>query len=361
MQDIEFWIPPLSFVLAGYFLGKLFERFVLNRVSRLARRTSSRFDDILVASLGKNLTLWFVITGVYAATQNLGLEMSEVLFVNRILLIVIAASVTLVVSRLAVGYVNLYAMKARGVLPSTTIFSNLTRLIVLVVGALVVLQTLGISITPILTALGVGGLAVALALQNTLSNLFAGVQIITSGQVRPGDFVRIDSGEEGFVVDVAWRNTTIRQLSNSMVIVPNSYLASTRVINFNQPDEEQAVLVDIGVSYDSNLEQVEQVTAEVALVLMKSVAGGIPDFQPFIRYHSFGESSINFTTILRARQYVDQYLLKHEFIKRLHARFAEERIEIPFPIRTLHLKNSGAGGGHSADPTIERDSSTVAR
>jgi len=245
-----------------------------------------------------------------------------------------------VTGRFAVQYVNLYAARVRGVLPSTTIVANVTRTLVFIVGGLVVLQTLGVSITPILTALGVGGLAVALALQDTLSNLFSGLQIIGSGQVKPGDFIRLESGEEGFVADVTWRNTTIRQLSNNMVIVPNSHLASSRVTNFDQPDKSQAVLVQVGVAYDSDLQRVEQLTAEVGRDVMKSVSGGVAEFDPFVRFHTFGDSSIDFTVILRGGQFVDQYLIKHEFIKRLHARYKEEGIEIPFPIRTVLLKKT---------------------
>jgi small-conductance mechanosensitive channel len=173
----------------------------------------------------------------------------------------------------------------------------LTKLFVYLIGSLIILQTLNISITPILTALGVGGLAVALALQDTLSNLFSGLQIIASKQVRPGDYVKLESGEEGYVTDITWRNTAIRALPNNMVIVPNSKLASTLVTNYYQPE-----------------------------------------FEPFIRYHTFADFSVNFSVILRAGEFTDQFMVKHEFIKRLHERYQQEGIEIPFPIRTLQFR-----------------------
>jgi small-conductance mechanosensitive channel len=237
-----------------------------------------------------------------------------------------------------VGYVHLYTTRFRTALPSTTIFSNVTRLLVIVTGVLITLQTLGISITPILTALGVGGLAVALAMQDTLSNLFAGLQIIGSGQVKPGEFIKLDSGEEGFVVDVAWRNTTIRELSNNMIIVPNARLAASQIRNFDQPGKELAILVQVGVSYASDLANVESVTIDVARQVMRSVPGGVPGFEPFIRFHTFSDFSIDFTVIMRGTEFVDQYLIKHEFIKRLHERYKAESIEIPFPVRTVRIE-----------------------
>jgi small-conductance mechanosensitive channel len=124
-------------------------------------------------------------------------------------------------------------------------------------------------------------------------------------------------------------------LPNNTVLVPNAKLAQAIVINYHLPDKELAVLVNVGVDYESDLEQVERVTCDVARDVMRTVPGGVPQFEPFIRYHTFGESSIDFTVILRASEFVDQYLVKHEFVKRLHQRYRHEGIAIPFPIRTL--------------------------
>lgn len=342
------WLLPGGFVLGGYLAGRIFERVILGWLKRIAEITPWEGDDILIGSLGRTTTLWFSLLGFYGAVITLPLRSDISGFLTKVLLIAFIASGTFLLGRLAVSYVNLYSKRMQGVLPSTTIFSNLTRALVYVIGLLVILQSMGISITPILTALGVGGLAVALALQDTLSNLFSGLQIIASGQVRPGDFIRLDSGEEGYVADVTWKNTTIRELPNNMVIVPNAQLASSRVRNYYQPDKELAVLAQVGVSYDSDLKRVEQVTIEVAREVMTQVPGGVPDFQPFIRYHTFADFSINFTVIMRGKEFVDQHLIRHEFVKRLHERYSREGIEIPFPIRTIHMKSGEHANGDRA-------------
>ena len=185
-----------------------------------------------------------------------------------------------------------------GVAGSATIFVNITRVVVLAMGFLVVLQTLGISIAPLLTALGVGGLAVALALQDTLANLFAGVHILASKTIQPGDYIRLSSGEEGYVVDINWRNTTVRQLSNNLVIIPNAQLAGTNMTNFNRPEQQMTLLVQVGVGYDSDLDHVERVTTEVVAEVMTEIAGAVPDHEPAVRFHTFGDSRISFTVIL---------------------------------------------------------------
>jgi small-conductance mechanosensitive channel len=337
-------VLPLGLLIGGLFLGIIFEKIVLKKLRKIALKTKWVGDEIIIKSLHGTTTLFFVLAGIYGAIFNLPLSANLSNFLQKVLLVVIIFSATLVLAKIAVGFVNLYAVKAKEILPSTTIFANLTRLLVFLIGILVILQSLGISITPILTALGVGGLAVALALQDTLTNLFSGLHIIVSRQIRPGDYVKLDTGEEGYVTDISWRNAIIRELPNNRIIIPNSKLASAIVRNYYLPEKEMAVLVQVGVSYDSNLEKVEKVTIEVAKEVMKEVPGGVPEFEPFIRYHTFADFSINFTVILRAKEFVDQYLIKHEFVKRLHKQYNKEGIVIPFPIRTVYLSGQDMQG-----------------
>jgi small-conductance mechanosensitive channel len=183
--------------------------------------------------------------------------------------------------------------------------------------------------------------AVALGLQETMTNLFAGIHVTLARNLRVGHFVKLESGEEGFIDDIGWRTTRIRMLPNAIVVVPNSRLAQSVVTNYDLPSRDMAVLVQVGVHYASDLEHVERVTCEVGADVMRTVSGGVTEFEPFIRYHTFGESSINFSVILRGREFTDQFLIKHEFIKRLHERYQQEGIEIPFPIRTIHIKKEG--------------------
>lgn len=210
---------------------------------------------------------------------------------------------------------------------------------------LIFLDTVGVSITPLIASLGVGSVAIAFALQETLSNLFSGLYLMADNPIRVGDFVKIESGEEGYVTSIGWRTSHIQTLPNNLVIVPNSRLSSHIIMNYSLPDNEIAVLLDVGVSYNSDLDFVEKVTIEVATDVMKTVTGAIAMFEPFIRYKNFADSSINFTVIMRAKGYVDQFLVKHEFIKKLHKRFQNEGIVIPYPIRTLQIEKSKSTDG----------------
>lgn len=162
--------------------------------------------------------------------------------------------------------------------------------------------------------------------------------MIASGQVKPGHYLKLSSGEEGYVTDITWRYTTIRALPNNTIIVPNSKLASAIVTNYNIPDEEISTSVEVGVGYGSDLDKVERVTIEVAREVMKEVKGGVPEFEPVVRYGKFGDSSINFNVVLRSKEFADQNAVKHELIKKLHKRYSAEGIEIPYPVRTIFMK-----------------------
>jgi small-conductance mechanosensitive channel len=347
-QKIIPWILPLSLIAGGLLIGLFVDKFVLARLKKITSRTRWAGDEIVIVALRGMPVIWFSLIGIQAALLSLPLGPRWLNLLQQTLLVVAILSVTVVIGRIAVDFVKLYVGRIEGVFPSTSIFTNLTRLLVFLIGALVILQSLNISITPMLTALGVGGLAVALALQPTLSNLFSGLQIIASRQVKPGDYVKLDTGEEGYVTDITWRNTSIRALSNNMIVVPNSKIASAIVTNYYQPEKEMAVLAQVGVSYRSDLEKVEQVTIAVAKEIMQEVEGGVAEFEPFIRYNTFAASSIDLTVIMRAREFTDQFLIKHEFIKRLHVRYRKEGIEIPFPIRTVHIREEKI-----SDPALE--------
>lgn len=249
------------------------------------------------------------------------------------------AGLSFVADRLLISLFKRYIQKKPHVTNYKGLVSSFIHLSIVALGTFVFLDSIGISITPLIASLGVGSLAIALALQDTLANFFSGVYLLMDRPIQVGHYIRLDSGEEGYVTHVGARSTRIKLLQNSTVIIPNSKIASALLTNFYLPDRELSVVVPLGVHYDSDLEHVERVVCEIGREVMEAVEGGVKGFQPFVRYNQFADSSINLSVILRAREYVDQYLIKHEFIKRLSKRFNEEGIEIPYPIRNIYFRS----------------------
>ena len=234
-------------------------------------------------------------------------------------------------------YLRNVAMNTATTLDDTLlpIFRRVLPLTVYAIGGLVAIDNLGISISPILAGLGIGGLAVALAVQPTLSNFFAGTYVVTEGELKAGDFIELDGGPSGYVESVGWRSTKIRSRFNNLVIIPNSRMAESIVTNYFSPTPAMNVIVTCGVSYESDLEQVENIALEEAEALVKESTHSIKDMDPFFGFSNFGDSNIDFFIFLQAVDRNGTFILKSQLMKRIHSRFTAEGIEINYPVRKL--------------------------
>jgi len=327
-------------ILLSWLLGIAIRRAVDRLLLNIGQKTGIDLPAVFSKAGRGHVILWLVLAGVAIGANAISLPPKQLQILNSVCLAGGILSITIFTARAAAGALLIYAQKAHLPMPFTSLTQNLVTIIILIVGILWLLSNLGVSITPMLTALGVGSLAVALALQDTMSNFFAGLYILASRQFRPGDFIKLDSGAEGYVVDIGWRATRIRELRNNMIVVPNAKLAQTQITNYHYPEKEMSASVQVGVAYGSDLDKVERVTIDVARNVLRTTPGGVADFEPSIRFHTFGDSSVNFSVTLRVKEYNDKFLLIHEFIKRLHERYQKEGIEIPFPQRIVRITQS---------------------
>lgn len=335
LLKILVFLKPVIVFLVMLIFGYILRKYLFDKLLKWAGKTKTDLDDIVIHAARNPFIIWCVMFGIYFALKTSQLPEDVVNIAGKVLLVLGIISVSIVISNIATAFIKSHSGKIESTMPVTSLTQNIARIIVFTVGILIILNSLGISIAPILATLGVGGLAVALALQDTLSNFFSGFHIIASKQVRIGDYIKLDTGDEGYVTDINWRTTKIQMLANNVVLVPNSKLTQSIITNYYLPSKDLAVLINLGVHYNSDLNKVEKVVTGVAKQVMNDVLGKDFQFDPFIRYHTFADSSIQFTVIMRGKEFVDQYLLKHEFVKKLHERFKEEGIVIPYPIRTV--------------------------
>jgi small-conductance mechanosensitive channel len=304
-----------------------------------AERTETRIDDIIIKSLKTPSLYWCLAIGLYIGAEVSDLSPKYVFYLSRIIHVFVILSITVAVANLSGKIFKNYIQKSNLPIPTTGLAYGILKGTILVIGFLIILSVLGISITPLLTALGVGGLAVALALQDTLANLFAGIHILMERSLRVGDFIKLETGQEGYVEDITWRTTRVRMLPNNIVVIPNSKLSQSVVTNYYLPEKRMSLLIPIGVSYSSDPEKVEQILVEEAKKAVGEIPGLLGDPEPFVRFiPGYGESSLDFTLICQVQEFVDQYLAQHELRKRIFKRFKEEGIEIPFPHRTVYLR-----------------------
>jgi len=331
------WIygPLLSLaaVAALFFI----KRRIFRLVNRLAARTTTRMDDVLLSAMNRPLNLVIIASGLLLLSRLLPLPDDADRAINLGYTACIVAGLVWFTDRLIGSLLDSYATQVSFLGQARSVVQGMVRGLLAGLGILIVLDSMGISITPLIASLGVGSLAVALALQSSLANLFSGMYLLADKAIQPGQFIRLESGEEGWVEAIGWRSTRVRMISNVMLVVPNSKLVESTITNYGLPEEETALRVPVGVHYDSDLAHVERVTIDVARNVVSEIEGAVPGFDPYIRYKEFGDSSINFMVIMHVQAYTQHFLVQHEFIKRLHARYREEGIVIPFPMRTLDI------------------------
>lgn len=260
---------------------------------------------------------------------------------NLVWLVAVAAIVCYTISRLILALMRWYSARAphdtRNALNTVIwpILFRITSIIVFTIGALVVLDIMGIPITPLLAGIGIGGLAIALALSPTIASFIAGTYVVAEGHISEGDYVEIDAERAGFVESVGWRSTVLRSRFNNLIIVPNNLITESIVTNYTTPTPAVTGIVECGVSYDSDLKNVEKVSLEVAQAVIDESDNANKDFEPVCRFFQFADSNINFRVIFQGIDRVAMFAIQHEIIMRLHARFREEGIEINYPVRKL--------------------------
>lgn len=308
-------------------------------LQRWAKKTETKVDDIIIKSFRTPSIFWCLAIGLYIGIEMSDLPKKYTFYFSKTLHVVVILSITIATANLVGKIFRNYVQKLDLPIPTTGLAYGLLKGTILIIGLLIILSTLGISITPLITALGVGGLAVALALQDTLANLFAGIHILMEKSIRVGDFVRLETGQEGYIEDITWRTTRVRMLPNNIVVIPNSKLAQSVVTNYYLPEKRMSLLIPIGVSYSSDPEKVEKILVEEAKKAIGEIPGLLGEPEPFVRFiPGFGESSLDFTLICQVQEFVDQYPVQHELRKRIFKRFKEEGIDIPFPHRTVYLR-----------------------
>lgn len=315
----------------AYVIGLALRDLVVVRLVRIASRTRGDWDDILVSEVRRRVPLWCLLGGLRLSIAYWNLGEVPTGWATRLLFALAVGSVTLAAAGGVTRLVSSYGTRRETALPITSLTQNLARLVVLSLGFVIILDGFNVEVKGLLTLLGVGGLTVALALQEPLSNLFAGLFVTLAGQVRIGDYVKLDTGAEGYVIDFNWRSTRLQMPAGNVVVVPNSKFSQSVVTNFSLPSEDLAVSVDMMVDGASDLDKVERVSVEVARDVMTSVQGGVADFVPVVRFQGLTEGVVRFIVVLRAREIRDQSVVRHQFIKRIHARYETEGIVLPAP------------------------------
>jgi len=328
-------------IVAGIMTGLLLLRKALFSLSRhLAKKTESEIDDLLIEGLEKPSLLLVIALALYISIRLSGLPDTYTPYAIKGMYLSLVLTMTMGIANISGKLLAYFLKKAELPISVSSLLNAVTRTLVYAIGILIMLNYLGVSIAPIVTAMGVGGLAMALALQDTLSNLFAGIHILAEHTIRVGDFIKLETGQEGFVEDISWRTTRVRMVSNNMVIVPNSKLSQSVAMNYYLPERRMVINLPVSVSFDSDIDIVEKALLEEANKSAQEVPGLLSDPAPQVfLVPGFGPSSLDFTLACSIKDVTDQKPVMNELNKRIFKRLKHEGIEIPYPTHIVQMKN----------------------
>jgi small-conductance mechanosensitive channel len=333
--------PAFAFGVATL-VALLLRALLMSLLRRWTNGWASLHQAVRVPSV-----LWSIVLGIWTGnevarqTESLPQRLSHQ--VGMFLEVAVILSVTITVANTLTTLVRSASERRALSNPITGLGQTVVRGGVYIIGFLVLLGALGIQITPILTALGVGGLAVALALQDTLSNLFAGVHLLADKPIRVGDYVKLADAVEGHVVDIGWRSTRVRMLQNVVVTIPNKRVAESIITNYDLPESRMALPIRVAVDYGADPDLVERILLDEARqALTEEMIGLLPEPEPTARLiPGFGEYSLDFTLVCHVKSFTDQFLVQHELRKRILRRLAAEGIRIPVQVRGVELRSAG--------------------
>lgn len=333
-----------SFVIAAILL-RLAESFVSRRLGHNQVQTAFKMALGAVRNTGP---LFLLISGIFlgiSAFPEAEPWRNEISVVWRVIVSLLLAHGAASAVQVVFNWYGEYIAPKTQSQFDDKMFPLLRRFLVVsayLIGVLMALDWIGVSISPVLGGLGITGLAVALALQPTLANFFAGTYVLSDGGFRMGDYIELQGGPAGYVIEVGWRSTKIRTWLNNLVVIPNSVMADSIVTNYSGPEQAMNIMVTSGVSYDSDLQKVEDVSVEVGRKLIEDSSHAIRTTDVFFGFDSFGDSNIGFWVFLQARDRWGSFVLTNELIKRLQSRFNDEGIEINYPVRKLLYDERGS-------------------
>ena len=330
-------------LLVAVALAVLFSKVLFQRLLRLFIVGGADFDVKTVASIRVPCTAFILLLGLYLALTSLSLHDTVQHTVDKasaVIAVLIGAALVNGVVSAALLWLEIYLRRHNADRPRSWIFPLVQRgtwVLIVAVTAMMALDILGININPLVAGLGITGLAVALALQSTLGNFFAGTYVMSEGVIGAGDYIEMESGIAGYVVDINWHSTLLRTWTNNLVAVPNAKLSENVVTNYSKPEDPLDVVISCGVSYESDLVRVEMVSLEVMEQLRREHPGAHGDTEPLFRYDAFDDSNISFYMVVRAKDRLASFVVRSELIKQLHSRLAQEGITINYPMRKLEF------------------------
>ncbi|HET6402136.1 MAG TPA: mechanosensitive ion channel family protein [Candidatus Kapabacteria bacterium] len=324
----QYWndlAEPLAIVAGALALGLLVERvgivYAIKFFKQRERteRDAWRLGQRLAHSFNGIVTVWFGLAAFRSVLSEFPIKPAALPLIEHTASAILIVTIAVLCARLLIAFIRTYSTQHERAVQSITLVQNIVRTVIYIIAMLAILHAYGIAITPLLAALGVGGLAVALALQDTLSNFFAGIYIIISRHTDPGDYVKLDSGQEGIIRDIAWRVTTLVTPAGTLIIVPNSKFSTSIITNFDRPDRSVTVTIDLPLEQTMPAPALEHAAMEAANEAAAAMKG-LAESAPTLQYTALSATGATLQLSIKINDFSRGSEIRHEILTRLYAR-----------------------------------------
>lgn len=333
---ILFFIVLLILAIISKIIIFVTEKIIL----RMTKYTKTNIDDLLVERLNNPVFLLFILFGLYVSLTTIINSQSVLAFISKVLwtvsFFIFAIIAIRVLDILVTNWARNFAKKTKSEMDDSLIDLIHKFLIVIfyIIALLITLSLWGVNLGPYLASLGIAGIAIGLAFQPTLSNIFGGIQIILDKAYKVGDRIKLESSEVGHIIDVGLRSTRIETLDGDLLIIPNGVMANAKIYNYTLPSEKRKGTVRFGVEYGCDIEKVK----ELAIKSAKKNKNILKDEEPIIFFEGFGDSSLNFVLFFWVADYRQVFMNEDIIRMNIYKDLNKSKIGIPFPTRTVYLK-----------------------
>ncbi len=330
-------IFAVFFILSEIFL------FITQRVFlKLTKKTKTEVDDLIVAKTSKPISFILILIGLrlaiipHLANINSFFQYFAKNIIYSLIALIAAYIVILVFDIVIDNWLKKFALKTNSKVEQEAVilFRRFSRIIFSIIALLFILDMWGVKIGPLLASLGIAGVAVAFALQNTLGNIFGGISLIVDKSITVDDFIKLDDGTQGFISEIGLRSTRIKSPDGDLIIIPNGKLADSKIYNYHRPLPLTRITADFGVRYGTDIEKAKK----IVLNELKGINYVVKDPAPSVVFDELGDSALKFKALFWIRSIQDRSNAKEAVLAAIYNALNKNKIEIPFPTRTIHIK-----------------------
>ncbi len=316
----------------------IISRFVLKAILKpLSKRTKTKVDDIIIKSIASIIFYIVLLIGAKIGLQQFTVETPFFQsLVDTLLILIVCIFLFKIISHFARLWMQEWKYKTKTSADERLIpfLQKILKAVVIILAVIFVFNAWNVNISPLLATAGIAGLAVGLAVKDSLNNILGGLQLVLDRTFKVEDKVQLESGEMGVILDIGLRSTKLRTYDNEVIYIPNGYLANAKIKNFTHPDVSIRVNVEFGVVYGSDPEKVEQVVLDA----LKQIDTVIEEPEPAVQFLKMSDFSLDFIARAWVREYTEAYSTKLKMTEEVYNALNKAHIGIPFPTRTVYTK-----------------------